>query len=186
MKKSTFLTILLAISLCFITLSNSRAEQLSSEELNKYIEVRRKVLKENPEFDVQKKAISTAILEAVLKIDPSLTAVIGDGKNGELPPWMTNAGSPFRKAEDKTPEQKAILLRYYRACREVAKTDPSFQERTEANVSAIKAAMIKADPTIEPIIAKLARTPSAPAATPAAFAPTPAPAASTVPAASGN
>jgi hypothetical protein len=161
MKKSTFLTILLALSSGLMMFSNSKAEELTPEEKAKYMEVNRAVRKASPDFDVQKKAIVAAYREAVLKIDSTLADIVD------------------LKMDTLTPEQQTKLSK---ARKDAEKADPTLKERANANSSAFKAAIVKADPTMEPLLAKMARKPgnSAASPTPAPATPTPsaAPAAS--------
>jgi hypothetical protein len=164
MKKNAFLTILMALSMGSLMLNESKAEQLTAEEMAKYKEVSKAVRKANPDLDAQKKALDAAYRDAILKIDSTLADVV------------------TLKSSEQTPEQQAKLKQ---AKKDAEKADPTLKERTKANAAVLEAAMAKADPSIEPILAKKSGTAvskpavSAPAAaTPAASAAPATPAAS--------
>jgi hypothetical protein len=150
MKKSTFLAILLALSSGLIMFSDSKAEELSPEEKAKFIEANKAVRKANPDFDVQKKAIIAAYREAVLKIDSTLADIV-DLKRDAL-----------------TPDQQTKLAK---ARKDAEKADPTLKERSKANTDAVNAAILKADPTMEPILSKMVRKPGTPASAPAPASP---------------
>jgi hypothetical protein len=112
MKNNAIRTFLITLSLGCLVFSESKAEQLNPEEMAKFTLVNRAVRKENPQFDVARKAFADAYREAVLRIDPSLSNIVD------------------LKKEDLTPEQKASLGK---ARKEAEKADPTLLERARAN-----------------------------------------------------